>query len=705
MTVLFIKRFVATLLLTLTFAAGAATNEDRVTLNFVNVDLESLVKLVSEITNRSFILDPRAKGTINIISSGAVPRAQVYGIFLTALRLQGFAAIEGPAATRIVPEADAKFSSTVVEREGRATGDRIITLVHSLQYESAAQLMPVLRPLIAPNNTIGVLPGTNTLIITDYADNIRRLTRIILAVDRSDSSEVTVVGLKHASVLDVVQVVARLITEAAPSVAGAGAPPPRMLIAPDVRSNSLLVRSNNAADITRVRNLVASLDVPARTPGNVHVVFLRNAEAAKMAETLRALVAADAKTAAPTAPGQPAAAPATSFIQADAATNSLIIAAPENIYNSMRGVIDQLDSRRSQVYLEALIAEVSTAKATEFGIQFQSLTGAGANISDTRVIGGTNFRTTPGTNILGAAQNPTAVGSGLNVGVIRGRFTLPGVGEILNLALLARALESDADTNILSTPNLVTMDNEEAKIVVGQNVPFITGSYAQASSGGAGGTGVNPFQTIDRRDVGLTLRVKPQITEGRTVKLRIYQEVSSIQDTSNAAGIITNKRSIESVVMVEDGEIIVLGGLMQDDVKNSVDKVPLLGDIPLIGQLFRYDSRRRTKTNLMVFLRPVVLTEANSAAAITRDRYDYIRNEQAVVIVPPHLLLPDMPTPRLPDFSTMRPSDIPTMRPPDVSTVRPQDNSTVRPQALPPPPKPDEPGAAASPSPPKAPTN
>ena len=641
-------RLFATLLLGIAFAVSAAQTEaEQVSLNLVNVDIESLVKLVSGVTNRSFVIDPRVKGTVSIVTSSPVPRVHVYPIFLAALRLQGFAVVEGPAATRIVPEADAKFSSTLVERDSRITGDRIITLVYPLQYESAVQLLPVLRPLIPPNNTIAVLPGSNTLVITDYADNIKRLTRIIAAVDRSDASDVVTIELKHASALDIAQILARLVTDAATAAAGAGATP-RLQIAPDPRSNSLLLRSTNPAEITRMRTLIANLDVPARAPGNVRVVYLRNAEAVKIAETLRALLAADARPA-PGALGQPvAAAPAASFIQADPATNSLIISAPENVYNSMRSVIDQLDARRAQIYLEALIAEVSTAKAAEFGIQFQSLTGAGAGVNSTSVIGGTNFSTTPGSNIFNAARNLAAVGSGFNIGVIRGRITLPGIGEILNLGVLARALEASGDANILSTPNLVTLDNEEAKIIVGQNVPFITGSYAQATSGGAGGTGVNPFQTIDRRDVGLTLRVRPQIAEGRTVKLRIYQEVSSIQDTSNSAGIITNKRSIESAVLVEDGEIIVLGGLVQDDVRNSVDKVPVLGDIPFLGALFRYETRRRTKTNLMVFIRPVVLAKEGAAANITRDRYDYIRNEQGLVIMPPHSLLSNMPAPRLP---------------------------------------------------------
>ena len=621
-----------------------------VTLNFVNAEIDAVAKAVGQLTGRNFLLDPRVKGTINIVSSSPVPREQVYAVFLSALRLHGLAAVEAGGVTKIVPEADAKQNTTpVIEAGSRTSGDQVVTMVYPLQFESAAQILPVLRPLIPANNAISALAGSNTLVITDYADNARRIRRIIEALDRPDSGNVTVVPLRYASVLDLAPVISKLLPEVP---TGTPAAVQRLLIAPDARTNSLLIRSDNPTQVARIRVLIESLDTPARSAATVRVVYLRNAEATRLAETLRAIVGAESRPAAAAAPtpGSALVAPvpssaSASFIQADPATNSLIIAAPDALYNSLRAVIDQLDARRAQVHLEALIAEVSSDKAAQFGIQFQSLSSG--TDTGSRTIGGTNFSTTPGTNILGIAANPASVGSGLNVGVIRGRVSLPGIGEILNLGVLARALEADADANILSTPNLLTMDNEEAKIIVGQNVPFITGSFAQATSTATGGA-VNPFQTIERRDVGLTLRVRPQVTEGRTVKLRVFQEVSNVQDTTNPAGIITNKRSIESTVVVEDGEIVVLGGLMQDDVKNTMDKVPVLGDIPGLGQLFRYDARRRTKTNLMVFLRPVVLMDPAAAGTITRDRYEYIRNEQGSVVVPAHWLLPDVPTPRLP---------------------------------------------------------
>ena len=656
-------------------ATNAQSNDEKITLNFVNADIESVVKAVGQITGKNFIIDPRVKGTVNIISSKPVSRELVYQILLSSLRLQGFAAIESQGVVKIIPEADAKqnFSPTV-GRNARISGDKIITQIYPLQYESAAQILPVLRPLITPNNTIAAYPNNNTLVITDYADNVKRIVQIIEAIDLPNNSEITAIKLRHASALDLAQILTRLIPEgaqAATQPAGA-VPGSRLFVAADTRTNSLLVRSDSPALTTRVRSLVASLDVPGAASSGIQVVYLRNADATKIAEILRAILSGDTKnlgsiTPLPPLAGAPAvpvavplAASSSSgggFVQADAATNSLIIAAPDGVYNSLRAVIDQLDSRRAQVYIEALIAEVSSDKAAEFGFQFQNLSGL--NSTNRRVIGGTNFGGT-GTNIIDTATAIGTIGEGLNIGVIRGRVTIPGIGEVLNLGVLARALESDADANILSTPNLLTMDNEEAKIVVGQNVPFVTGSYAQATGAGLTGAAVNPFQTIERRDVGLTLKVKPQVTEGGTVKLKIFQEVSNVQSDSTA-GFITKKRSIESTILVEDGQIVVLGGLIQDDVKNDTDKVPLLGDIPLLGQLFKYESRRRTKTNLMVFLRPFVLREPTAAVSFTGDRYDYIRNQQLRAQPTPHLVLPNMPTPELPELKSLEGSRAPVV--------------------------------------------
>jgi general secretion pathway protein D len=404
---------------------------------------------------------------------------------------------------------------------------------------------------------------------------------------------------------------------------------------------------------------------------------LKNAEAVKIAETLRAVISGDSSalstattssSMAPTAAstGTGAASPATGasssfassstssasksgssgggIIQADVASNALIITAPDAIYNNLRAVVEMLDVRRAQVYIEALIAEVTSDKTGEFGVQWQALNGI--NGTGNQLIGGTNFGTGAG-NILTTAANLGTVGQGLNVGVVNGTTTIPGVGTVLNMGALAKFVQNDNKANILSTPNLLTLDNEEAKIVVGENVPFITGSYATTGSS----TTASPFQTVERKDVGLTLRIKPTILEGGTVKLQIYQEVSSVNSLTNAAGIITNTRSLESIVLVDEGHVVVLGGLIQDSVSMQEDKVPLLGDIPWLGNLFRHEVRQQTKTNLMIFIRPYVLRTVSSPDAVTQDRYDYLRGAQKDSQLSSRTVLPDMSAPVLPPLS------------------------------------------------------
>ncbi|HUW36842.1 MAG TPA: type II secretion system secretin GspD [Rhodocyclaceae bacterium] len=633
----------AVLELSVPIGQAATKGPDEVTLNFVNADIDGVVKAVSEMTGKNFVLDPRVKGTINIVSAKPVSKALAYDVFLSALRLQGYAAVEGGGIVKIMPEGDAKLHQSPMlgpHDKTHGDGDRIQTQVFALKYESAAQLVPILRPLIAPNNTITAYQNGNTLVITDYASNLQRLEKIIDAIDQPSGSEPVVIPLKYASALDVAQTVNRLFAEGQAQGAAAD-PTQRLIVIADARSNSLLARSlGDPSRLAQLRQFVALLDTPTSAAGNIHVIYLKNADAVKLAETLRAIYQGDTATAAPrsamtpptplgaaaaaSAPKStqsPSAVTAPGIIQADAATNSLIITAPDAIYNNLRAAVDKLDKRRAQVYVEALIAEVTSDKAAEFGIQWQNLSGIGKDKAT--AFGGTNFGTA-GQNILGISQNPTTAGAGLNIGVLNGSVSIGGA-SVLNLGLLVRALENDANANILSTPTLLTLDNDEAKIVVGQNVPFITGQYAV--SGAA--TTPTPFQTVERKDVGLTLKIKPQISEGGTVKLQIYQEVSSIADTSNAAGVITNLRSVESTVLVDNGQIVVLGGLMQDSLSDGVGKVPLLGDLPVIGNLFKYNTRNRSKTNLMVFLRPIIVRDAEHADALSRSSYDAMLGVQA----------------------------------------------------------------------------
>ncbi len=616
--------------------AQPALADETVSLSFVNADIPSVVKTIGAHTGKTFIIDPRVTGTMNIISQAPVSKEIAYQILLSALRVHGFAAIEERGVVKIVPEADAKTSGTVIDRGTQVAGDRIVTQVFVLQNESASQLAQVLRPLVAPNNFINAYPGSNVLVIADYASNVNRIAKIIASIDVPSSSEMQVIKLQYASAVDVVNLLKSLMPETNANPANPGAPA-KLSLGVEPRTNSLIVRAETPQLVARVKTLIAGLDIPTAAGGNIHVVYLRNAEAVKVAETLRGLLAGSSSAAAsapaPAAPAAAGTAPsastgaassaAGSSIQAYASTNSLVIVAPDHVYNSLRTVIDKLDARRAQVYVEALVVEVSASIASEMGIQWQDLSGL--NRGGSQVIGGTNFGGA-GTNIIGAAGNISGVAAGLNIGVVRGRINIPGVGEVLNLGALARALEADQKGNVLSTPNILTLDNEEGKITVGQTVPFLTGSFTQTTTGAT-----NPFQTVERKDVGLTLKVTPQVAEGGTVKLKAFLEVSSVVPTTTSVksvDLITNKRSIENTVLVDDGQIVVIGGLISDDSKNNESKVPLLGDIPFLGNLFKYQTRNRDKTNLMVFLRPTVLRDGKAANQLTGERYNYIRNEQ-----------------------------------------------------------------------------
>ena len=624
-----------------------ASRREPVTLNFVNAEIEAVARTLATLSGANVVVDPRVKGTMSLSSNVPVPPAQALRLFAAQLRTQGFALVESAGLYTVVPEAEAKLQTSTVSAGAVPGGTgQIVTQIFKLNHENVNNLVPVLRPLISPNNTINVNPGTNALVITDYSDNLQRLGRIIAALDVSNATGVEVLRLRHAIAGDLAPMVQRLIESgaaAAPAAQGQTDNAFKTTVIPEVRTNALIVRAANPARLALVRSLVDQLDQPSATgagaaSGNIHVVYLKNADATKLATTLRAAIAGESRSGAVTTSatsGTPAAAgagastanlsasaqPSTGGqIQADPATNALIITAPEPQYRQLRSVIDMLDQRRAQVFVESLIAEVNADKAAEFGVQWMS--GTGNNGSAVGVLG-TNFNV-GGTNVFNlaagvAAGNPV-LSTGFNLALGQRR------NGVLALGALARFLQADGDSNVLSTPNLLTLDNEEAKIVIGQNVPFVTGQYtANNSNSGA----VNPFQTIERKDVGLTLRVKPQISENGTVKMQIFQEVSSIDTrSSSSSGLITNKRSIESSVLVDDGAIVVLGGLLQDDTSNSQEKVPGLSNVPFFGNLFKSEARSRKKTNLMVFLRPVVVRDGAAAEALSMGRYEQMRLQQ-----------------------------------------------------------------------------
>ena len=665
---------------------GALPDSTSVTLSFSNADIESVASVLAKATGQTILVDPKVKGTINLISNKPLTKAKALDAFSTALRTSGFALVNVNGIYRVVPEADAKLiSNSVLTGKSSQAGDQIITKVFKLNFESANNLLPVLRPLVSANNTINAYPGNNTIVITDYASNIQRIGELIETIDAPASTDVQTIKLRYAIAIDVAAMLNKVLET---GLAGAEAGNKTIVMA-DARSNSLLLRSSSPEKMRQIRALVAKLDTPGTSNGNIWVVPLRNAEATKLAITLRAIVAADTAlsaqvasgtatqavgavgaTAAPiiSTPGASggtgsaastsaltsSSAPSTGgIIQAEPATNSLIITANEPLYRNLRHVIDQLDKRRGQVYIETIIVEVSSTNAAELGIQWQGLVGSG---NQNTGFGGTNFTNADGTggsNITNLARNvnsilnpnnttgitPVPPNPGLNLGL------LTKFNGVYGMSALITALSTTTGTNILSTPNLITLDNEEARIVVGQNIPLISGSYATTGSTAT----ATPFTTVTRQDIGLILRVKPQISENGLVKMQIYQEVSNVASQVPNQGPILNKRDIETNVIVDDGQTLVLGGLIENAYKDSTSGIPWLSDIPIIGALFRYDNSARTKTNLLVFLRPYVLRDKGQDQEITASRMQFMEDKQAQ-FKPSTMLLPKQDQPKLSEF-------------------------------------------------------
>ena len=688
---------------------------DRVTLDFVNADIGAVIRAIGQFTGRTFIIDPRVKGTLTLVSERPVTRRQAYDELLSALRMQGFTLVESPepgGIARVVLEADAKLqgSRVVAPAAVAPAGDQVVTQVFRLQYASASNLVPVLRPIIAPNNTITAYPADNSLVITDYAANLRRLAQIIEAIDTPASARIAVLPLQHAIASDLAALLDKILNPASHNGPAAD-PGQRVLVKADPRTNSLIVQTASPARLQQVKTLVARFDMADTTPGNIHVVYLRNAQAVKLAPLLRAILSSDPtflqKASAGTglspggsfsgngasggsafggssmgtnsltgsssggassgggstggggssgggggesSGGSGAGGPHSALaglIQADPATNSLIVSAPDALYRNIRVIIDRLDERPAQVLIESLVVQLSGDTAAQFGIQWQSLHGLSS--SSTAVIGGTNFGGI-GQNIIAGAQNLTSLGQGLNIGVVRGTVNIPGVGQVTNMGMLASALESIANANILSRPNILTLDNEEGKFLVGQNIGLLTGSYASTGIGTTtAGAGVLPFNTYERQDVGLQLRVKPQVSAGGRVRLSIYIEDSSVVAATAASGNPTlNKSSFETSVIVDSGSFVVISGMIQDQATENLYKVPVLGDIPYLGALFRYDSRERIKTQTLVFLRPTVLRTDAESSAVALDRYDYIRGEIAHSAPPHSSVIPTLAVDPLP---------------------------------------------------------
>ncbi|AUH49728.1 type II secretion system protein GspD [Chromobacterium sp. ATCC 53434] len=677
-----ISRLVAVLALVYSCQLQAAPQNDTVMLNFVNADIETVVKAIGEISGKNFIIDPRVKGTVNIVSSRPVPRSLSYQVLLSSLRLQGFAAVEGNGVIKIVPEADAKLHAKASKGIPRGDGDRLITKVFTLRNSNANQLVPVIRPIVSPNNTVAAYPQANALIVTDYADNIQRIESIIESVESAASGDTVIIPVLFGSAVELANTLNKLMQEG-------GADGGKTTILSDPRSNVLMVRADTPGKIGKIKSLLKVLDQPSQAGSNVRVVYLKNAEAGKVAQTLRGLLTGDpgplqGRTAVTTSgssssgssllgsssgsgssssgsslgssnAGSAAAAGASnpvtsdggssssssgaggggSMIQADPTNNALILNVPDTMYQNLRNVIDLLDKRRAQVLVEALVVEVSAQRAQELGVQWQALGGFNGNGAG--VVGGTNFTNgSGGTGILGMAL-PSTPGSnaagvaalsgsaGLNIGWVKGTVNIPGIGNVLNMGALAKALETQVGGNIVSSPSLLAMDNEKAHILIGQEVPILTGQYASTPTSGST-TNPQPFSTYDRKTIGFNLEITPQISEGGSIRMKIVQEASSIAPgtESNVQGPTTNRRLLETIANVDDGGILAIGGLLQDQVSDNEQKVPLLGDIPWLGGLFRYTVKSHNKTNLMIFIKPTILHDAVGARAIAGERYKYI---------------------------------------------------------------------------------
>ena len=586
-----------------------AVYAELVTLNFSDADLIAVINSVSQITGKNFIIDPRVKGKVTVISSKPLDEEEVYQVFLSILQVHGFATVPTKNAIKIIPDATAKQNATPLIRGDEEPGDQLVTRVLQINYINAAQLVPILRPLVAQQGHLAAYAATNVLIISDRASNIGRIDRIIHQIDRKSDSDIEIIKLKYAFAAEVV----RLLTSL--NVRGPDQKNPlsgQVKFTADERTNSILLSGERSKRLKYLA-IISALDEPVESTGNTHVVYLHYAQAKNIASILSNVGAEVIKAEAQNTPVTKSGAAVSSVsVQADETSNALVITAPASVYPALRAVIQQLDIPRAQVHIEAIIAEILLDTSDEFGVQW---------LIDASPTGDPVFAT----QFAGSGASITSIASG----ILPDGLTL-GLGRLddpnLNFVALIRALSGDSETNLLSTPSIVTLDNQEAEIIVGQNVPIVTGETAITGTTGAI---TNPFRTIERQDIGISLKVKPQINEGNTITLSIEQEVSSISGSATSAvDIIINKRSIKTTVLLEDGELLVLGGLIDDKVIDTVQKVPFLGDIPILGALFRSTKLTKAKQTLVVFIRATIIKDPDKARALSRRKYNFMRDLQ-----------------------------------------------------------------------------
>lgn len=604
-------------------------SESPIFFKFEKIDIKNFIMQVSELTGKNFIIHPSVNGKISVVSAKPLSKKEVYKVFLSVLEVHGYSAIPSGQVIKILPSRNAKHNNLPTNVE--SSGSQMITMVVHVNNVSATQLIRVLRPLMPQQAHLTAYNATNSLIITDRADNVKRLIKIVKRIDQVSDAEVDIIPLKHASAAEIVRILNSLQRS---SLQGKNIQH-NVRLAADKRTNSILLSGERSSRI-RLRAIISHMDTPLTSGGNTHVIYLRYVNAKKMVTLLSGISKSinNNKKGSATAPNTP------TNIQADESNNAVVITAPPDIYRSLQQVITKLDIRPAQVLVEAIIVDMSLDKANELGLQW----AVGKQDGKQGLMSGTNFGSSSSGSIASVAKSLTDkkvpdLSDGLNL--LIGRFT---EGKV-NFAALITALKSDAETNVLSTPSLMTLDNKKAEIKVGQNVPFLTGQYTN-NDRDPDGT-VTPFQTIKREDVGIKLTVKPQINEGNAIMLEIDQEVSSISPSSAATDIITNKRTIKTTVMVDNGQVIVLGGLIDERLNQTRQKVPVLGSIPLLGKLFRYNRVAKEKRNLMIFLRPIIIKDATIQKLITSGKYEYIRQQQLQMRKRGIPLLPDKESPLL----------------------------------------------------------
>lgn len=624
--------------LALPTAPATFAEEPGISVNWKDADIRIVVEAVSEATGKNFILDPRVTGKVNLLSSEPMSKEAFYEAFLSILQVHGYVAVESGNLIKIVPDATARQYPSRFGTAGAEGPDDMATEVIHVKNVGATQLVPILRPLIPQYGHMVAHAGSNMLIISDRAANLARMVAIIRRIDMASDDEIEVITLQNASATEIV----RIMTALTQTPRADGAPVTTSLVA-DARTNSVLV-GGDKSDRLRLRALIAHLDTPLEDGGDTQVRYLRYADAEELATKLQAHFTNQAAAAA----GQAAASTSADNVSVwpDTQTNALVVNAPPKMMRSMMQIVDKLDIRRAQVLVEAIIVEVIADKNNQFGVTW-AVEGSGSNTP----VAVTNFPEVNGVVQLGAAASGGTIsgeliGDGVTLGV--GRLSDSGV----SFAAILNALEGDANTNIISTPTIVTTDNEEATLNVGQEVPFVTGSFT--NTGGTGGS-VNPFQTINRQQIGVKLAITPQINEGDSMVLKLSQEISSIaQSAAGAVDLITNQRTVDTTVIVDDGEILVLGGLIQDTLLESDQSVPVLGKIPLLGNLFRSRKTTKKKTNLMIFIRAEIMRDSAETSFQTNAKYNMIRDVQqgrqsdAVELMPgtPRPIVPPLPEPQ-----------------------------------------------------------